>query len=68
MTYEDDGTRLTWIQPEDWRMSRFVALMGAQLRATYAVRARHRGSAWWSNYDDSISMSPARQEEPMTPV
>jgi hypothetical protein len=64
MTVEPDGTRLSWIQPEDWKMSRFIALRGAELRATYAVKARHRGFAWWSNYDDEVSMSPARVREP----
>jgi hypothetical protein len=68
VTRAEDGTRLSWIQPEDWRMSRFLGLRGAKLAATYAVRARHRGGCWWSNYDDPISMQavnqPAQAETP----
>ena len=61
ITKEPDGTRLSWIQSEDWRMSRFIQARGARAVATYAVKARHRGYCWWSNYpEDQLSMQWAR--------
>ena len=48
--------RITWIQPEDWIMSRFLQERGARVMATYAVPIRHFGQCWWSNYDDPHSM------------
>jgi hypothetical protein len=64
ITREPDGSRLSWIQPEDWRMSRFLAARGAKLAATYAVRLRHRGQAWWSNYDDAAGMPCVHLDHP----
>lgn len=67
ITRAEDGSRLTWIQPEDWRMSRFISLRGATLKATYAVRLRHRGMAWWSNYDDPTAIHAVKSEHPTYP-
>lgn len=63
ITRNTDGSRLSWIQPEDWKMSRFVAARGAELRATYAVKIRHRGGCWWANYDDIHSMAAILEPE-----
>lgn len=62
-TRAEDGTRLSWIQPEDWRMSRFLGVRGAKLAATYAVKVRHRGGCWWANYDDPYAMQATQQTE-----
>lgn len=63
-TREPDGSRLSWIQPEDWHMSRFLNSSGAKIAATFAVRLRHSGQAWWSNYDDPSGMPIVSSEHP----
>lgn len=61
ITRDENGKRLSWIQSEDWKMSRFIQSQGARAVATYAVTARHRGAAWWSNdLNDALSVQWAR--------
>lgn len=37
-------------EPEDWRMSRYLADRGIDYAATWAVRVVHHGAAQWPNY------------------
>lgn len=46
---EATGRRMASIQPEDWRMSRFLQERGARLAATWSVSLRHGGWGWWDN-------------------
>lgn len=45
-----DGIWETAFEPEDWRMSRFLADRGIDYAATWAVRVVHHGAAHWPNY------------------
>lgn len=45
-----DGVWETAFEPEDWRMSRYLASKGIDYAATWAVRVVHHGAAQWPNY------------------
>ena len=47
---DQDGVWATDFEPEDWRMSRFLAERGIDYAATWAVRVVHHGAAQWPNY------------------
>jgi hypothetical protein len=48
----ETGQRLAWCQPEDYLMSRCLQAHGARIVATWALKIRHGGWAWWDNYSD----------------
>ena len=50
ITRDADGRRRAEIQPEDWRMSRFLDAHGVRLMAAWDVPVRHGGWGWWDNY------------------
>ena len=47
---DKDGVWQTAFEPEDWRMSRFLADRGIDYAATWAVKTSHHGAAVWPNY------------------
>ena len=47
---DKDGVWQTAFEPEDWRMSRFLADRGIDYAATWAIRVTHHGAAQWPNF------------------
>lgn len=50
ITRDEDGKRTPWVRPEDWEMSRLLDRHGAPYSATWAVRVKHGGFAWWDSH------------------
>jgi len=44
-----DGVPKAFVEPEDWRMSRYIHSQGYPVRATRAVELAHYGSLGWTN-------------------
>lgn len=51
ITRGDDGRRTAWVRPEDWELSRLLDRCHAPYSATWSVRVKHFGHAWWDSHD-----------------
>lgn len=67
---DDDGKYIAYVEPEDWRMSRWLNRNGLRIGATKAVRALHTGysafpnwGAWGTLGEDSINLPFVRGGE-----
>ena len=53
-----DGVPKAFVEPEDWRMSRYIHSQGYPVRATRAVELAHYGSLGWTNQWQTDEVKP----------
>ena len=52
----------TWVRSEDWEMSRHLDRCGAPYAATWAVKIKHHGYSYWTNYPEEPKVDPDREK------